>query len=37
MRIRDAALAEKLLKAVIMDRRRSLGRDANVADKAEPV
>src|SRR5262249_14718735 len=37
MRIRDAALADELLKAVVMDPRRGLGRDANVAHKTEPV
>jgi hypothetical protein len=37
MRIRDAALADKLLKTIVMDPRRGLGPDANVADKTEPV
>jgi hypothetical protein len=37
MRIRDAALADKLLETIVMDPRRGLGRDANVADKTEPV
>ena len=37
MRIRDAALADKLLKTIVMDPRRGLGRDTNAADKTEPV
>src|SRR5689334_8552538 len=37
MRIRDAALADKLLKTIIMDPRRGLGRDANVADAPKPI
>jgi hypothetical protein len=37
MRIRDAALADKLLKTIVMGPRGGLGRDAHVADKTEPV